>query len=864
MALHIPLSWLQDFVDCSLGAQAIAEHLTVAGLEVEEIQVLGNDWSHEHLVVGELVSIKAHPNADRLSIVQVKTQQEALVQVVTGAPNIRQWITQPLPKEGLKGALALPGAKLIDGHCVEEKRITLKKGSLRGEASNGMLCSEKELGLSDAHEGIILLPPNAAIGAPLKSILGDETLMFDIKGGFAHLLSVLGIARELAAITQQTLKPPEQATRGSIASPKQSTNPAGAKASNSAETPFVRVEIADPALCRRYTAVLISGVDATMSSPFQVQQRLNKAGMRPINAVVDATNYVMLEYGQPLHAFDYALLTPQGKVPNTKPLIQVRTAKAKETLTTLDGIERTLDPQMLLITKGKEPVGLAGVMGGMNSEINDTTQDILLEAANFDFLNIRRTSHELKLRSEAAERFGKRLSPSICMEAALRCAELIVEWCGGSLHAEHVDVYPTPPKQPTLQLPYQELTRLLGTPPPPKEVVRILHALDFEVEEISEKARKGGSVWRVTPPLYRLDIQHLVDLVEEVARIHGYDHLPTTQLEDAFPAFVYNARLDCAERVQDLLCANGLQEMISYSLVSSQHNQWLYPHQKPEPKLVAPPLALRNPLSAERSVLRTRLLPEVLTTLARNTHHATSVALFEFGRVFLTHTPQAKANAPLPHEAMRLCAAACGQRHEHHWTASQTPTEDWDFYDMKGVAETLLQGLGIEAITWERSEDGAYHPGRSAQLRHPKGVLGHVGELHPSTAASFDLGERCVCVMELDADFLVSLWQNLRPIKAISQHPPVHEDVAFVVDEDVPAGEVRQALLSAGAPLVRQARLFDVYQHAKVLGEGKKSLAFALVYQSFKRTLTEKEAERTRKAIAKRLKTDFSAVLRDG
>ena len=845
MALRVPLKWLSDYVDMDLAPHDLAERLTLAGLEVETVETLGAQWHPELMRVGEVRRIEAHPNADRLCLATVEFGGEAPLTVVTGAPNLLQYRETPLPEPPLKVPLALAGAELIDGHAGDGRKLKLKAGKIRGVVSEGMVCSERELGLSDEHEGILILPGDAPTGAPLADYLGDTVLEFDIKGGFAHLMCVYGVARETAALTGKSLRDSVLATgRDKITG-------------GGAETDFIRLEITDPDLCGRYTATLIEGI-IVRPSPFWLQQRLIHAGLRPINAVVDATNYVMLELGQPLHAFDHATLRPEGGGgfgggngggKGGVPLIRVRPAHDGEKMRTLDGVERTFDGRMLLITDGGGPVGLGGVMGGLNSEITGDTTSVLLESANFDFLNTRRTSQLLKLRSEASDRFGKRLDPGLALTANLRCAFLIAELCGGSVRPQYADLFPRPREPTTIDLEPDFVERLLGIRMERGEMARILEALEFTVTGTAEE----GVPLRVTAPSHRMDISIPADLVEEIGRIHGYDRMPHTLIGDEMPPQKRNRPLDGAERIRDLLTGSGLDEIITYSMISLSDEAKLHPEGGAVDE--AAYLALQNPLSAEKTHLRRRLLAEALNTVRNNLRFTRRVTVFELGAVF---HPQ--AGSLLPDEPLRLCALLTGPREPASWLAGAEPP-GFDFYDVKGVAEALLAGLEVEQVTWEPGDEEAYHPGRSARVLAGGELLGTVGELHPRVAAAFDLPPQPVCALELDAGALLRHWRDDRQMEALSSHPPIYEDLAFVVAEDVPAEQVRALIAQTGRPLVREVALFDLYRGEQA-GPGRKSLAYALTYQADDRTLTDGEVAKVRGRIVKRLKKELDAELR--
>jgi len=842
MPLRIPFSWLKDYVSVTLTPQQLAERLTVAGMEVESITAIGADWDADKVFVGQVLAIAAHPNADRLCLATVDYGHAAPLTVVTGAPNLVAYVGRPLPPEGLKVVLATVGANLIDGHATDGRRIKLKAGNIRGVRSEGMVCSEKELGISEAHEGILLLPPDAPKGMPFAAYNGDHVLEFDIKGGFAHLHCLLGIARETAALTGQPLNR-SALEQGRAGEPRIVPQPS-----------YVKLEIEDPAICSRFVALLIEGIEVR-PSPFWMQQRLLRAGMRPVNAVVDATNYAMLELGQPLHAFDYDALRPERK--GGTPLIRVRRARAGERMRTLDGVERALDPEMVLVTDGGGPVSLAGIMGGMESEIQPATTRVLLEAANWDFLVTRRTSQVLKLRSEAGDRFGKRLSPELCLPAALRAATLITELCGGRLYVkdgrpEYGDLYPRPVAQAPIALPLEFVARLLGVEIPRAEIVRILEALECTVAE----SAAGADVLLVTPPGHRMDLALPADLVEEVGRIHGYDRMPRTLIRDELPPQRAQRELDGTERVRDLLTGCGLDEIITYSIVSLADEARLNPDRAPAD--AARYLSVRNPLDAERAHLRRRLLAASLNTARANLRFGPRVATFEVGSVFHPHPGQA-----LPDEPRRLCVLLTGPRQPATWNTGNAghPSASFDFFDIKGVAETLLTGMEIEKVEWREGNDTAYHPGRRAGMWADGRLLGVLGELHPRVAAAFDLPSEAVCALECDLDALLALWRDNRQMQSLSTHPPIYEDLAFVVEGKLPAEQMRALIEQTGRPLLRDVRLFDVYQDEK-LGAGKKSLAYALTYQADDRTLTDAEVAKVREKIVRRVTQTLGAVLR--
>ncbi|RTZ86603.1 MAG: phenylalanine--tRNA ligase subunit beta, partial [SAR324 cluster bacterium] len=538
MALQTPLSWLQDFVELNQSPDDLAERLTTAGLEVETIEKIGENWG-EYCVVGQIKKIRKHPNADALDLVDVEFGADKPITLVTGAPNIHE-LGNSIPEPAPKVALALTGAMLIDAYHEDRALKKLKPAKIRGIASEGMLCSELELGLSEEHEGILILPDDAPVGTLLQDFLGDTILHFDIKGGFSHLLSMLGVAREIAALTGQKLD--------------KSVLPDLSRTEVLEQPPFVELEIKDPDICPRYTALLIRNVKIG-PSPFWMQQRLLRIGMRPINNIVDITNYVMLELGQPLHAFDYDKLIERAN--GDTPKIIVRRAKKGETLLTLDDVERKLDSEMLMITDSAGLIAIAGVMGGGDSEVTETTTNVLLESANFEFLNNRRTSQVLKLRTEASERFGKQIDPEGTLQAALRAALLMVENGSGTLEKIAGDLYPRPKETVSLELDPFYVERLLGIKISADQISEILNSLEFKVS--------GKNILKITVPSHRMDIRIPADLVEEIIRIYGYENLPSTLLDDELPPQHSNQKLEGTERVRDILVASGMDEIITYS-----------------------------------------------------------------------------------------------------------------------------------------------------------------------------------------------------------------------------------------------------------------------------------------------------------
>lgn len=833
--MRVSLSWLEDYLEIAVPVEDLAERLTLAGLEVETIDCIGLPeaelpWDPEKIVVGEVRAVRSHPNADRLVLAEVDYGDAEREVVVTGAPSL-------LEREGeldlhLKVAFATEGARLYDGHAEGTSKMTLRRVEIRGIPSRAMVCSEKELGLSEEQADILYLPDDAPIGTSLVQYMGDAVLEFDIKGPFAHLNSVIGIAREAAALLDVPLKRDvlevlDHRPMDLVPDPD-----------------FLVLRIADQDLCPRYSAAFIGRVEVE-PSPFWMQTRLRRAGVRPINNIVDVTNYVMLELGQPLHAFDYQLL--RSRPGEERPAIIVRRARQGEEMRTLDGQLRRFDEDMLLITDGAGPIAVAGVMGGEESEVSEETTQVLLESANFDYLNVRRTSRELGLTTESGQRFGRRVDPELTAKAAARAAYLMADLAGGAVAPALGDLYPGREPERTVAFDPCYARRILGVEIPEDEILRIFRSLEFGVEETGKDDEMS-----VVVPSHRRDVTDPIDLVEEIGRIWGYDRLPTSLLRDELPPQRVNVRLEGAERVRDILTGCGLEEVITYSLTNLEDEGKLHPGEPvPDPGEY---LRVRNPVSSGQDVLRQTLLPSLLHTARRNLRFVDRVTIFEIGRIYVPVEGQV-----LPHEPRRLAMLMTGPRDQRSWLEHQDRA--WmDFFDMKGVVETLLSRLGLEEA-FEPGEHDAFHPGRCASVEAGGRKVGWMGEVHPLVREAFQLPEQPVCGLSFDLDALLAKWGSPRRMKPLSSHPAVYEDLAIVVDQAVPAARVRHVIERSGAPLVRSAVLFDVYRGAQV-GTGKKSLAYRLTYQAEDRTLTDEVVADVRNRIVRELERELDATLR--
>jgi phenylalanyl-tRNA synthetase beta chain len=861
--MKVPLSWLKDYVKITLPIEELAERLTLAGLEVEHIDYVGvaparsaqvhrsqngsaQDaglvWERDKIVIAQIVEVRPHPNADRLVLADIDYGAKQTHQVVTGAPNIFHLKGQGRLTNGPKVVFAKEGATLYDGHQPGKVLMTLKPAKLRGIPSDSMVCSEKELGLSDEHEGIILLDDDAPIGVPAADVLGDVVLDIAILPNIARAMSIVGVAREVAALTGQKLRYPSYEVVQKGPSLKDQ----------------VSVEIRDSELNPRFTAMLIKGV-AIGPSPYWMQRRLRLAGMRPINNIVDVTNYVMLELGQPTHAFDYDQLVERAK--GKAPKIITRLAKPGERLLTLDNVDRELHDFNMLVTDTAGALGLAGIMGGGETEVSDATTSVLLESANWHFLNVRRTMQAHKIASEAGARFGRGVHPSLAVLGVKRGVELMRQLAGGTVARGLIDVYPRKAKTVKIDLTTTEVERILGFSIPLKQIVKLLESLEFTCEILPTKSairsqqstiNNRQSSIRVTVPDHRLDCDGPDDLIEEIARVYGYDRIPRTAMDDEMPPQRDNLDLELEELVRDALVEVGLQEVVTYSLTTPAAERHVFaPGTPPDDR---PYVQVANPISAERTHMRHSLLASLLETVAANVRHHATIAIFEIGKVYL-----ANEDGPLPDEPRRLTLAMTGPREPESWKGGEAAP--MDFYDLKGVIEAVLSALHIAGARYEPSEHPSYYPGRAAKLVVGDRVAGSFGEIHPLVRQAYDLPEQPVLAAELDYELLARSAQRMYRVSDPPRYPAVTEDLAVIVDNSVPAEAVRAAIVDAGGALLRGVSLFDVYKGEQV-SVGKKSLAYRLTYQADDRTLTDSEVAKVREGIVRYLHERLKTTLR--
>ncbi len=799
--MKVSFNWLRELVDVVPTPVELADRLTMVGLEVEGLEEIRPTFTQ--VVVGRIQAIDPPPRGERVSLCRVDVGK-TIVPILCGAPKIAV---------GLRVAVALPGAELPGGRQIQETLIG-------GARSVGMLCSEKELGLGEDGAGLLILDERATPGVDLAQALQlhDHILEVAVTANRGDCLSHWGMAREVAALTGAALR--LKAVR-----PREGTT-------SIQDLTAVTVKAAD--LCPRYAARVIQGVSIG-SSPFWLRRRLVLSGLRPINNVVDATNYVLLEMGQPLHAFDHARLEG-GR-------IVVRRAVKGERIVTLDGVERLLEPGMLVIADAVRPVAMAGVMGGLATEVTGTTKNLLLESALFQPVSVRRTAKALTLSSESSYRFERGVDPEGVDRALDRVAALIVGLAGGQVARGLIDVQAARRRRTSLRLRVERVRQVLGGAVALPEVGRVLRRIQCRVKP------QGSKVLAVAPPSHRLDLTREIDLVEEVARLRGFDQIPTSRPASEVRPAGASSFWGIERQMRRLLTAWGFQETVNFSFTREELLDKLrLPADDPRRHL----LRIRNPLGGE-AVLRSILLPSLLENLVLNESRGSRDAkLFEIARVF---RPQPGAAAPV--EVRTVAVVAAGDRLPAWWG---TKGEKVDFYDLKGVVETLDKIVGV-SLTLRASADIPYlHPGQQAEVMLEKDVVGSVGVLHPEVMRNFDLKTAAVA-MEIDLDRLDRHRKPQARYCPLPRYPAVFRDMAVVVPERMRAREVEGAIRRAGGALVEAVRPFDVYRGEPV-PEGKKSLGFSIQYRATDRTLTDEEVAAVHGKILEAVERDLGGVLR--
>ena len=806
----VSYNWLKKYVDLgNLTPEELAAKITKSGIEVEGVEYVAEKSTN--VVVGYVESCEKHPDADKLNLCQVDVGEEKL-QIICGAPNVAQ---------GQKVAVAKPGA-VLPGN------FKIKKVKLRGIESNGMICSLKELGIeekyipTDIADGIFVFPEEATVGEPVDELLNlnDAVLELDVLANRADALSMLGIAYEVAAILDQPVKLPDEAVQV-----EESATVAN----------YVSVEVEAAELNPYYGAFMIKDVEIK-PSPLWMRNYLMAAGIRPINNVVDITNYVLLEYGQPLHAFDYDRFGSEK--------IVVRRAKHDETLTTLDGQERILTDENLVITNGKEPVALAGVMGGLDSEVASETTNVLLEAAYFDAITVRKTVKQTGLRSESSTRFEKGVDPNRVRKAGARACSLLQQYAGGKVIAGTAEFDRLDRTEKVVEIDTPHINNRLGTEMTTSDIASILKRLQFDYKQDDDH-------FTVHVPTRRGDITLFEDMLEEVARIYGYDNLPFTLPEGAGQSGGLTVRQQLKRRVKNFVQGAGLMETLTYSLTNERDVKRLI---SPEvASSAASPVALAMPMSEDHKYLRLSILPELLNVLSYNRARSqVNLGYYEMGSIFISGQNELSEQ---PDEQLRISGALTGIWSEQAW---QQEKKEVDFYVVKGIVEGLFDFLQIP-VTYSQTKVTDMHPGRCAVVKVADKTVGFIGQLHPTLQKQLDLKE--TYVFDLNLEEVFAAYDAVPSFTAIPKFPSIARDIAFILDKNVHAGDVKKVIEEVGAPLVNRVDIFDLYQGDN-LEEGKKSIAYSLLYQHPEKTLKDEEVEESYQKIIAAVNEKFNAYVR--
>ena len=803
--MKVSLSWLKEYLPGEYDIHRLADALTMVGLEVDRVE---DRYAYlDTVLVSRIDAVAPHPNADRLVCCQVNTGN-GQVPVVCGAPNV---------KEGALVPLARPGTVFPNGS-------TLKKSTIRGEISDGMLCSQAELELGLDTSGLMILADDLTVGQPLGKALGlsDPVLEIDLTPNRADCLSVIGICREIAAIEKTEIQFPDV------------PEPAPGNEINQ----LTSITIEAPDLCPRYTAGVLTDVNVG-PSPFWLQDRLRSVGLRPINNVVDITNFVMMETGQPLHAFDFDRLAEHR--------IVVRTAREGDLFTTLDGQERKLHDDTLMICDGEKPVAMAGVMGGLNSEIESTSTRVLIESACFNQASIRRTAKQFNLGSDASHRFERGVDPQGCVRAMERAAQLMVEICGGKMAGGFIDVHPGPVLPVVIELSVDRTNRVLGIDLTADQITQLLQSVEFDVQPGDSDSRLS-----VTSPSFRMDISRPEDLMEEVARLYGYNRIPTT-----FPAIrdsraTTSPAISFRERLKALMTGFGFIEAITYSFNAKRDYDCLnFSADDPRRRFVS----LLNPLSESQSVMRTSLVPGLLGTVRHNINQQLRhIKLFEIGQTFIRGDENA-----LPDQKEILSGLWTGNRVENTWHDQNTPC---DFYDLKGVLEGLLTALRVEATRFTRLQSDGFpyfKPDAAAEILSGTTPIGVMGEVSTSVCDTFDI-DQPVFLFEMDAAVLASVTPSTRQARLLPRYPSMNRDITIIVDRNIEGFTLQNHLYQLDEPLVESIQLVDVFE-GKSIPPGKKSLSFRITYRSETETLVDNAINDIHQRLARHLVKNFDAAL---
>lgn len=799
----VTYNWLKEFVDCNLSPEELAHLLTMLGLEVEGMRTIGSDM--DDIIVARVEEKNQHPNADKLSLCKVDNGREIL-SVVCGAQNF---------KAGDMVALAQVGAVLPGD-------FRIKKSKIRGEESCGMLCSERELGLSAESDGIMILDPQSRIGVPLFESLGLKDTIFEIglTPNRADCLSVIGIAREIGAKLGTKVRYPVHSVPEEGLPVEQ----------------IATVQVEDSAGCPRYTARFVSGCTIG-PSPAWLVNRLTAVGMRSINNVVDITNYVLLEYGHPLHAFDFKLLAG-GK-------IIVKRAGEGDAFTTLDGQERVLSPDDLTICDGEKPVALAGIMGGQNSEINDATTDILIESACFEPTMVRRTSKRLGIHTESSHRFERGADVGNLTRPLDRAASLMAELAGGRVSTGILDVYPEPAAPRSITLRLERVNQMLGLELSTTEVEIILLNLEFGVTVADD------GLFSITVPTFRVDIEREIDLIEEIARLNGYENIPATMPRVRINSDRPSRRRALESKVRDLLVSNGLSEIVNYSFINPSAIEKVLLGEDDARRNMLPIL---NPLTEEQSVMRTSLLPGLLDVACRNaSFRLMDLQLFEMRRIYLP-----VEGSELPDEPLHAAGLLTGARDQAGWNRGR---ELVDFYDVKGIVENIVAALNLSDVSYIASmTESYYHPGKSCAAVAGGTRFATMGELHPAVQETYGF-DQPLYYFEIDLEKLVSLSSGTLSVTAPPRFPDTFRDIAMLIDNELETGTVLDCIRSNRIKELGKVELFDVYTGSHV-PDGQKSIAVRIRYCSQDRTLTDEEVNRLHQKVIESLKKKINVAVR--
>lgn len=827
--MKVSVSWLQEYIPLEMDIHELVDALTMAGLEVDS---LADRYEYLNTVlVGRIIDILPHPNADKLKICKVDIG-ESTIKVVCGAPNT---------ENRMLTAAALPGTKMPDGTMIE-------KSTVRGETSEGMLCSEGELSLGVDFSGIMALDSSLKPGMPLNRSLdlSDMVIDIDLTPNRPDCLSILGVAREVAAIQGRSVQYPEICFQTSSMDEKDDIF----------SQTSVRIE--SPDHCPRYAARLVKGI-SVKTSPFWLQDRLRSVGIRPINNIVDITNFVMMETGQPLHGFDFDRLEEHR--------IVVRTAKDGEAFTTLDNQTHTLSRDMLMICDGKKPVALAGVMGGLNSEIEESTSRVLIESACFSPVSIRKTSKRLGLNTDASHRFERGVDPEGTLMAVDRAAQLVVHIANGSLVPGVIDEHPGKSPKKVISLSTHDTNRLLGTNLKREDIKTLLESIQFTVSSDhrpdddttvensgnENSAYEDSDCLNVIPPSFRVDVKRPVDLMEEVARLYGYNKIPTT-----FPRIKPGTdrptpALDLRNKLKMMMKGFGFSEAVNYSFISHQSCRRLnLPDDDPRNNVVK----ILNPLTDDQTDMRTVMLPGLLQTMHRNlSKQVYDLKLFEIGKIFIANNG---AN-DLPEEIEMLTGLWTGNRFAPTWHDTGTPC---DFYDIKGVVEGLFADIHVGSIGFTKiPSDKCYYtrPGYSATIEANQTEVGVLGEIHPDILKNFDL-KQTAFIFELNLDTLFPMVSDTLKAEPLPKYPSISRDITLIVDNSLESNKILEKVRQIDEKLIENVYLFDIFE-GKPVQQGKKSISFRITYRSANRTLADEEVNQLHRSIAKNIIEFFGAEL---